>query len=64
MVHTPGVVRWAVNGYAFKRDRANLRRIFTDGYGLPDKAVHALLTGEAPHTVEDETVIFTYPKEK
>jgi hypothetical protein len=61
MIHTPGMVRWAINGYHFKKDRAYLANVFVAGWGLPKKAVDALLSGKVPYTVNDEngTVTFT-----
>lgn len=60
LVHAPGVVAWAINGYAFKRDRRALRRVIVDGWpGIPEKAVHQLLSGSVPHAVEGDTVVFT-----
>lgn len=60
LIHAPGVVAWAINGYHFKRDRAVLRRVIVDGWpGVPDHAAHQLLSGAAPHHVDGDTVIFT-----
>ena len=61
MVHTPGMVRWGINGYHFEKDRKAIRRVFTEGWSLPAKAVDALLSGKVPYTVNDEngTVTFT-----
>lgn len=65
MIYTPGILRWAINGYFWKKDRAYLRRVFTEGWGLPDRAVAALLSGKVPYTLEgekgQEMVVFTYP---
>ena len=59
LVHAPGVVTWAINGYHFKRDRAVLRRVIVDGWpGVPDHAAHQLLSGAAPHHVDGDTVVF------
>lgn len=60
MVNTPGLLRWAMNGYHFPRDRKVLRRVFVDGFGLPDNIVHRLLLGTLAHTVEGDTVCFDY----
>jgi hypothetical protein len=60
LIHAPGVVAWAINGYHFKRDRAVLRRVIVDGWpGVPDHAAHQLLSGAAPHRVDGNTVVFT-----
>lgn len=60
LVHAPGVVAWAINGYHFKRDRAVLRRVIVDGWpGVSDHAAHQLLSGAAPYHVDGDTVVFT-----
>ncbi len=59
LIHTPGIVRWAMNGYRFPRDRNVMLKIIREGYGIPTPAAKALLSGAAPFTVEGETVIFT-----
>ena len=60
LVHAPGVIAWAINGYAFKRDRAALRRVVVDGWpGVPAAAVDQLLSRAVPHTIDGETVVFT-----
>lgn len=41
LCHTPGILAWAMNGYAFPRDRAKLTAVFVDGYGLPKPAAKA-----------------------
>lgn len=59
MVYTPGLLRWAMNGYHFEKDRAYIRSVFTKGWGLPDEAAGALLSGAVPYTVlDDDTVVF------
>jgi len=57
-IYAPGIVAWAINGYAFKRDRANMVRVLTDGWKLPKDAAKALLSKSVPYKVEDETVVF------
>jgi hypothetical protein len=67
MVNTPGLLRWAINGYKFKRDRSNLLLTFVSGYqgeGAPTPDVFdRLLKGEIAYTVEESdhggTVVFT-----
>jgi hypothetical protein len=63
MVYAPGVVRWAANGYKWPKDRANMVRVIAEGWGIPSEAVDALLSGAAPHTVEDDAVVFSYTDE-
>ncbi len=60
MVHTPGVIAWAKNGYQFPRDRGNLVRIITEGYGLTPECAHDLLSGRIEYTVNDDVVEFKY----
>lgn len=60
MVHTPGLIAWAINGYAFENDRQQLRRVISETFSsLTADAVHKLLSREIPYTVEDEAVVFT-----
>ena len=61
LIHTPGIVAWAINGYAFKADRAAIERTLTDGYKLPVDAARALLSKEAPYSVDGDSVVFTWP---
>jgi hypothetical protein len=60
MVHTPGIVAWAINGYNFEADRPKMLEVITQAYGLPLDAAEALLSGEVPHTVENDIVTFTF----
>lgn len=59
---TPGIIRWAINGYKFEKDRDTLRRVVTETWGIPDDAADALLSGDVDYTVDDETetVIFSF----
>ena len=62
MVNTPGLLRWAQNGYKFKRDRKKLLRVFVDGFGgdsappadIYDKllkgAINGMLESLDPHS--------------
>ena len=34
MLNTAGLLRWAMNGYKFKRERKKLRRVFVVGFPL------------------------------
>lgn len=59
LVHTPGILAWAQNGYAFKKDQPNLLKIFTEGWPtIPPEAFDALLRQEVTHRIEDDVVIF------
>ena len=60
MVHTPGLIAWAINGYAFDKDRMTILKTMADS--LPDVPVPALqqfLSGSVTYRVEGETVVFT-----
>jgi len=61
MIHTPGILKWAMNGYQFKKDRKKLREVFK-AYGLSNKCVHDLLSGKIPYEIVDECVRFEYDK--
>jgi hypothetical protein len=58
MINAPGVVRWAINGYHFKRDRAAMVGVIVAGWSIPNAAAVALLSGDSPFAVEGETVVF------
>jgi hypothetical protein len=53
MIHTPGILKWAMNGYHFKKDRKKLREVFK-AYGLSNNCVHDLLSGKIPYEIVDE----------
>jgi hypothetical protein len=54
------MVRWAINGAAFKKDRAAMVNIIAKTWGVPTDAAVALLTQQVPYTIENETVVFDY----
>lgn len=59
-VHAPGLIAWAINGYAFERDRATLHKVIVDSWpGVTESAAHQLLSGKASFTVDGDTVVFT-----
>ncbi len=60
MVHTPGIIAWAINGYAFKDDQPQLLKTLCNTWsGIPEEAFKQLLAKEVPYTIEDETVVFS-----
>ncbi len=64
LVHAPGLIACAINGYAFQRDRAVLRHVVVAGWpGVPEDAVHQLLSGSVPHAIEGDTVVFAADSE-
>ena len=64
MLNTAGLLRWAMNGYKFKRDRKKLRRVFVEGFPHPrltNDVVDKLLSGELPHKIAGENVVIELP---
>jgi hypothetical protein len=64
MLNTAGLLRWAMNGYKFKRDQKMLRRVFVQGFPHPrltDEVVDKLLSGELPHRIEGRNVVIELP---
>jgi hypothetical protein len=64
MVHAPGIIAWAINGYAFPRDRKNIRNVIVAGWQIPEDAAKALLLKKVPYEIDGETVVFTCPPEQ
>lgn len=58
MFYAPGMIAWAKNGYAFKRDRKVMLEVVTKGWNIPEDAAKALLSGAAPYKIEGEVVVF------
>ncbi len=59
MVHTPGLIAWAINGYAFEADRPAMRKVIGDTFAsLPANTIDQLLSEAVPFTVDGETVVF------
>ena len=59
-VHTPGIIAWAINGYAFERDRPQMLDVICGTFPtVPRPAVEQLLSKAVPFTVEGETLVFT-----
>jgi|GEM_PF-3194682 len=61
MVHPPGVVAWAINGYAFDADKPKLLKVMTETYSsVPVDAFRKLLSKQVPYQIEGgDTVVFT-----
>lgn len=57
-VHAPGMVAWAINGYAFKKDRKRIMEVMKAWDGVPTSALHDLLSGRVPYTVDGDVVVF------
>lgn len=55
LIHTPGILRWAINGYHFKSDRKNILNVFTAGWPtIPAAAFKAILAKQLPVIVNDD----------
>jgi hypothetical protein len=60
MVNAPGMLRWAQNGFKFKRDRKKMRNVMKSWPAdLTDKEWDGVLEGTIPHTVEGDVVVIT-----
>lgn len=63
LVHAPGLIAWAINAYAFPRDRAAILRVVIDTWpGLPDETARLLLSGDLAHRVENDTIVIDVPE--
>jgi hypothetical protein len=60
MVHTPGIVAWAINAYRFPKDRKVIRKVMESYPGLPAEIIDGLLSKVIPYKVEGETVIIIH----
>lgn len=59
LVHTPGIIAWAVNGAKFPKDRAKMIDLISTSYSLPRPITEKLLTEKIKYVIDNETVIFT-----
>jgi hypothetical protein len=59
MVNAPGLIAWAINGAHFKADRPAMVNIVSKTWSIPEDAARKLVTKQVPHTIENETVVFT-----
>lgn len=58
-IYAPGIVRWAINGAHFKKDRPQMARVIAQGWNLPEDAALALVTKQVPYTIENDAVVFS-----
>jgi hypothetical protein len=56
MCSAPGIIRWAINGYKFKKDRDAILNVIL-AWDIPEQVAKDLLSEKVPYTVEDETVV-------
>ena len=63
LANSHGMVRWAINGYHFPKDRKAMIRVISEGWKVPAEAAKALLSETVPFTVEGTddmpVVVFT-----
>ena len=60
LVHTPGLIAWAINGYHFEDDRPQLLHVITSTFpAAPAEALEQVLLRQIDYRVEGETVIFS-----
>lgn len=59
MVYAPGMIAWAINGYAFEKDRKALLSLVSETWSLPEATAHRLLSREITYTIEGEAVVLT-----
>lgn len=58
LIHAPGLIAWAINAFAFPRDRPVTLRIVTETWpGLEEEHARLLLTRALSYTIEDDTVV-------
>lgn len=58
LVHAPGLIEWAINAYAFPRDRAAILRVVTETWpGLPDTHAMLLLSRGLAYRLDHDTVV-------
>ena len=58
-VYAPNLVRFAINGARYKKDRQAMINLIAKGWGVPFGAAIKLIRERVPYKVDGETVIFT-----
>ncbi|WP_454287228.1 hypothetical protein [Rhizobium arsenicireducens] len=53
VVYTPGFIAWAIRNHD-----AGIQKIVADTWSIPPDAAHALLSGQVPHQIEGDVVVF------
>ena len=62
-VSAPGMVKWAINGAKFEKDRPAMIDIISQTWNVPMEAAMALVMEQVPYSVEGEAVVFAFGKE-
>jgi hypothetical protein len=60
MVYAPGLIKWAINGAKFEKDRPAMIDVVSETWGVPPEAAMALVMEQVPYSIDDETVVFSY----
>lgn len=55
--HAPRLVAWAKSSYRSDANRPALRKVFANGFGLPDYVADMLLHGEIDYTIDAENAV-------
>ncbi len=64
LVHTPGLIAWAINGYHFEEDRPQLLAIIAGTFpSVPRAVLERVLSRKLDYRVEGQSVIFTVEDE-
>lgn len=60
MIHTPGLLAWAMNAYHFPEDRGRILHIMTETFPtVPNDKMNDLLLGNIPYQIEGDVVVFS-----
>ena len=59
-VYAPGLIKWAINGAKFEKDRPAMIDVVTATWDVPPEAAMALVMEQVPYTIEGETLVFNY----
>lgn len=60
LIYAPGILAWAINGYKFPRDRANMLNVVRQTWNLSEECAEALLSGNISYRIEDDAVTFQF----
>jgi hypothetical protein len=63
LVNAPGLIEWAINAYAFPRDRAVILRVVTETWpGLPEEHAVLLLSRAVSYNLDGDIVVLDVPE--
>lgn len=58
-IYAPGMVAWAINGAAFKKDRPTMVRVIAQGWNISEDVARQLVTKRVAYIIENDAVVFT-----